>query len=76
GRTNQIRVHLWHLGIPVCGDPLYLPERQVGGQQTLGLTDSPLCLHAWKIGFAHPTTGEPVAFESPWPAWASPERRT
>ena len=76
GRTNQIRVHLWHLGIPVCGDPLYLPAGQVGDQQTLALTDSPLCLHAWRIGFTHPTTGEPAVFEAPWPSWASPERGT
>ena len=30
GRTNQIRVHLWHLGFPVCGDPVYLPGKKTG----------------------------------------------
>jgi RluA family pseudouridine synthase len=30
GRTNQIRVHLWHLGFPVCGDAIYLPGNNLG----------------------------------------------
>ena len=34
GRTNQIRVHLWHLGWPVCGDQAYLANRQLGETQT------------------------------------------
>ena len=35
GRTNQIRIHLWHLGFPVVGDPAYLPGRLLGDTQTL-----------------------------------------
>jgi len=70
GRTNQIRVHLWHLGLPICGDPLYLPKHEVGARQTLRLDDPPLCLHAWRIAFTHPLTGEPVDFEAPLPGWA------
>ncbi len=31
GRTNQIRVHLWHLGFPILNDPLYLPGGETGG---------------------------------------------
>jgi len=72
GRTNQIRIHLWHLGLPVLGDPLYLPDQQVGAKQTLEQTDPPLCLHAWRIGFVHPVTSAPVRFEAPLPAWAEP----
>ena len=70
GRTNQIRVHLWHLGMPVAGDPAYLPEGRIGPVQTLPVDAPPLCLHAWKLAFAHPLTGEPLQFEAPPPAWA------
>ena len=69
GRTNQIRVHLWHLGWPVCGDAVYLPAQVVGDTQTLSVTDPPLCLHAWQIKFIHPLTRQPVAFTAPPPDW-------
>src|SRR5450432_2218080 len=62
GRTNQIRIHLWHLGFPVCGDSVYLPGKKLGDTQTLAVGDSPLCLHAWKISFTHPLTKTPVEF--------------
>ncbi len=70
GRTNQIRVHLWHLGFPVCGEAVYLPGQQLGDTQTLGLDDRPLCLHAWRIKFVHPLSQEPVEFIAPPPSWA------
>ncbi len=68
GRTNQIRVHLWDLGFPVCGDPLYLPGRKLGDTQTLTLNDPPLCLHAWRLSFNHPLTKQRMSFEvaKPW----------
>ena len=69
GRTNQIRVHLWHLGMPVCGDPVYLAGKKLGDKQTLGVGDPPLCLHAWEIKFRHPQTHEPAHFTAPPPAW-------
>lgn len=47
GRTHQIRVHLAWLGCPIVGDPLY------GGRPDRGLW-----LHAWKLSFRHPVTGE------------------
>jgi len=71
GRTNQIRIHLWHLGFPVCGDAVYLPGQQLGDTQTLSMDDAPLCLHAWQIKFAHPLSQRPVEFTAPPPAWAS-----
>jgi UPF0176 protein len=70
GRTNQIRVHLWHLGWPIVGDAMYRPNRQLGDVQTHDVEDGPLCLHAWKLTFAHPQHGKIVTFEAPQPAWS------
>jgi UPF0176 protein len=70
GRTNQIRIHLWHLGFSVCGDSVYLPGKKMGDTQTLAVGDSPLCLHAWKISFTHPMSKQPMEFTAPLPAWA------
>jgi len=70
GRTNQIRVHLWHLGFPACGDPTYLPGGKLGRTQTLAIGDPPLCLHAARVQFLHPLTQKPMTFDAPLPAWA------
>ncbi len=59
GRTHQIRVHLQAIGHPVCGDPEY------GTAGTLGLTRQ--FLHATRLAFPHPITGEPVEIDSPLP---------
>jgi 23S rRNA pseudouridine1911/1915/1917 synthase len=59
GRTHQIRAHLAAIGHPVCGDPQY------GGRacgRELGLTRQ--FLHAEKLMFRHPRTGEPTVCES------------
>ena len=69
GRTNQIRVHLWYLGFPVCGDSVYLSEGKRGDTQTLQVDAPPLCLHAWKIKFVHPLTGKATEFTAPEPKW-------
>ncbi len=69
GRTNQIRVHLWHLRMPVCGDAVYLRGQKLGVTQTLRVDDPPLCLHAWRVKFVHPLTKLPVEFTAPPPAW-------
>ncbi len=61
GRTHQIRVHMAYLGYPVCGDPLYAGRRA----EKSGLNGQ--CLHAGKLGFIHPKTGEQMAFEAPLP---------
>jgi RluA family pseudouridine synthase len=70
GRTNQIRVHLWQLGLPVCGDPAYLPDGEIGNAMTLRPDDPSMCLHAWKLKFRHPLTGEDISFEAQIPSWA------
>ncbi len=70
GRTNQIRIHLWSLGYPVVGDPAYLPEQQLGAQQTSSLESPPMCLHAWRLAFARPSDNSTVVFETNRPEWA------
>jgi UPF0176 protein len=70
GRTNQIRIHLWKMGHPVTGDQAYLKDGQIGTVQTLDPEIDPLCLHAWKLSFDHPITGERLSFETDRPAWA------
>lgn len=75
GRTNQIRVHLWHLGHPIVGDPMYLPRGRLSETQTLDLPVAqrePMRLHAWKIELRHPQTGKPVRFVASPPAWGEP----
>lgn len=71
GRTNQIRLHLWDLGLPIQGDPAYLAGGETANRQTLNVDEPAMCLHAWKITITHPTTGQQTTFEAPLPAWAS-----
>jgi 23S rRNA pseudouridine1911/1915/1917 synthase len=59
GRTHQIRVHLHHLGHPVLGDKIYAPRFAKSLPRQM--------LHAWKLGFLHPRTGERKSFEAPLP---------
>ncbi|MDX1962059.1 MAG: sulfurtransferase [Pirellulales bacterium] len=76
GRTNQIRVHLWHLNLPICGDQAYLPDRKLGQTQTHELTDPPLCLHAWRITLTHPLSDERVTYEAREPEWCGGDHAT
>ena len=71
GRTNQIRVHLWHLGWPIAGDSMYLPERQLGEVQTKSMCCEPMKLLSWKLTLRHPLHGNIVTFSAPMPIWAS-----
>lgn len=59
GRKHQIRVHMAHVGCPVCGDETYGgAEKMKGG----------IALHASVLGFDHPATKKRMAFTSPTPA--------
>ncbi len=69
GRTNQIRIHLWHLDHPIVGDPLYLEDNQLGETQTSEL-DQPMCLHAAEISLKHPDVDERMVFSTSVPTWA------
>ena len=62
GRTHQIRVHLAHLGAPIAGDPLYGSARR---DRNLPLRPVRPMLHAARLAFVHPITGQPLAFERP-----------
>lgn len=70
GRTNQIRVHLWQLGLPICGDPAYRAGGALGEAMSLLPSDPPMHLHAWRLEFRHPQTNERVAYETETPPWA------
>lgn len=72
GRTNQIRLHLWHLGFSIVNDPAYLPDGQAGENKTLAISDSPMCLHAESISL-HDQEGEARSFRADAPAWANTE---
>ncbi|SDU94903.1 ribosomal large subunit pseudouridine synthase D [Microlunatus sagamiharensis] len=64
GRTHQIRVHMAAIHHPCVGDPTYGSDPVLAAR--LGLERQ--WLHAVRLGFVHPGTGEPVEFESPYPA--------
>jgi len=60
GRTHQIRVHMQYIGHPVVGDPVYSKRKapfNIQGQ----------ALHAYKLGFCHPSTGQYMEFTAPIP---------
>jgi 23S rRNA pseudouridine1911/1915/1917 synthase len=63
GRTHQIRVHLAALGHPVAGDTVYGTGTARRGPEGLGR----LFLHAWRLVFATPSTGDLVRLEAPLP---------
>lgn len=72
GRTNQIRVHLSHLGHSIVGDPLYLPDHQLGENPTLSIDSPAMCLHAWRLTLNHPQNRQRVSYTTSLPDWAAP----
>ena len=60
GRTHQIRVHLAAVDLPVAGDPVYGRPGELGLERQF--------LHAARLAFRHPITGEEVEVRSPLPA--------
>ena len=59
GRTHQIRVHMAHIGHPLLGDALY------GGRPLAGMHRQ--ALHAWRLAFVHPFTGQELVWSVPMP---------
>ena len=62
GRTHQIRVHLASIGHPLLGDTVYVAKKPVPGL-------AGQCLHARRLTFTHPRTGERLTVECPLPGW-------
>jgi 23S rRNA pseudouridine1911/1915/1917 synthase len=74
GRTHQIRVHLAYVGHPVVGDPVYggggyrrMTGAQHGRSRALEAATPRQALHAARLAFDHPETGERVEFFADWP---------
>ena len=63
GRTHQIRVHMSAIGHPCVGDPMYGSDPNLAKELNLNRQ----WLHATKLGFTHPRTGDYVEVESPYP---------
>ena len=72
GRTHQIRVHLSHITYPIVGDRVYGGRRQLRAglteAQRQAISNFPRqALHAYTLGFVHPTTGEDIEVTTPIP---------
>jgi 23S rRNA pseudouridine1911/1915/1917 synthase len=72
GRTHQIRVHMAHIRHPVVGDPLYGGRLRIPSGCSEALREAlrtfrRQALHAFRLGFEHPATGEWVEWEAPLP---------
>lgn len=63
GRTNQIRIHMSEDGHPLVGERIYM--RGFAGEK---IRSGRLMLHAARLGFVHPVSGESLSFEAPLPA--------
>ncbi len=72
GRMHQLRLQAASRGLPIVGDELYGGRPLAGGDPRT----RPILLHAWRIAYTDPDTGQRVTVEAPlpdhWPAWARP----
>jgi len=66
GRTHQLRVHLRHIGHPIWGDAMYAPP-------DVRACAPRLMLHAQRLAFTHPATGQDLAFEHTPVGWLNPD---
>lgn len=67
GRTHQLRVHFQFIGHPLVGDQTYGRRQNQRLHAATAYTAPRQMLHAWKLAFIHPHTGQRMEFESPWP---------
>lgn len=67
GRTHQIRVHFDHLGYPLVGDDLYGKRTNNNFRMKTGFQAPRLLLHAWRLVFQHPVSGQRSSFQADWP---------
>jgi len=70
GRTHQIRVHLASQGYPIAGDEKYGDFARNRALKKQGLAR--MFLHAWRLQFTHPASGEAIDIEAPLPPDLSP----
>lgn len=68
GRTHQIRVHFQHLGYPLAGDAVYGLAQNRKLLQTTGFSAPRQMLHARRLAFDHPRSGQRIRVAAPWPA--------
>ena len=73
GRTHQIRVHMAAAGFPIVGDPVYGGRARLPRGASSALIDClqglrRQALHAFRLDFVHPVSGEAMRFEAPLPA--------
>lgn len=70
GRTHQLRVHMSHIGNPICGDTMYggrpVSELGICGSGSAEPFLQHQALHAWKLEFKHPISGAAMAIEAPF----------
>jgi 23S rRNA pseudouridine1911/1915/1917 synthase len=72
GRMHQLRLQAASRGLPVVGDELYGGPAGIADAVADDPRSRPIALHAWRIRYLDPETGEPVTREAPLPDWWPP----